>query len=374
MFGYRGEAKASSGGFVAFIPHVRPAQVADLAIGVGGPEKLLTTVMGRARGELLQELHTFSSVNGARALRRAAKRGAEVRMLVNARHISPLKFPRSDGAVQMEAYYARTLLGEHAYQHSKLVSSTRGKMHRPEAVFTNVSLMSTSGKRPDTAVRLTGNSASAVHSYLDASFGTDLTRLAQAADDARRGGVLVNEPQTGISHLSDAMRSLVDTAEHRIQIVSKGIDDADFAARLVQARQRGVDVTMSVREIARDEARVLHEGGVRVIVHPAGYDANRINTIVADDLVLASTAYQWKKMLRQGAPSSRESGVLLAGSDAREAVRMLGATNEGTAINAVARGRHLVSLPRGAEPAVLPRGFEPLEDLLGSWRLVSELH
>lgn len=349
---------------MATIPHVLPARVGDIALGFGAPERLLTTVMGRARGELLQELHTFASPAGHRSLESAIARGVRPELLVNPRNVPYQSLRRFGDSVRAERYFPKSLHGELSYQHSKLLASTKGRLHRPEAVFTNVSLMHDSAHRADMSIRLVGDSAEAAHTYLRASFDTDLSHLSQAAHDARSAGLLVNEPRTGTSHLADAMRSMVDTAEHRIHIVSKGLDDADFAARLVQARERGVDVTLTLRDLARADAIRLHEGGVRVVMQPMRTMSSRINMLVADDLALASTSYQWTPMLTHGGATSRESGVLLAGRDAARAVKMLGKTSEGAVALA------------GAEAlahATLPEGFVAIGDILKSTRLIVHL-
>ncbi len=349
---------------MATIPHVLPARVGDIALGFGAPERLLTSVMQRARGDMLQELHTFASPTGHRAMEAAIARGVQPQLLVNPRNV-PYQALRPFGdAVRTERYFPKSLHGELSYQHSKLLSSSSGRFRRPEAVFTNVSLMPDSAYRSDMSVRLLGDSAEAAHTYLAASFDSDLAQLSQAAHDARAAGLLINEPRTGVSHLADAMRSLVDTAEHRIHIVSKGLDDADFAARLVQARSRGVDVTLSLRDLARADAIRLREGGVRVVMQPMRTMSSRINMMVADDLALASTAYQWTPMLTHGGASSRESGVLLAGRDAARAIKQLGKTAEGAVALAGTEGlAHLK----------LPAGFAAIEDVIASTRMIVHL-
>lgn len=351
-------------GNVAIIPGVQPARIAEIAVGRSRPVRLLTEVMGRARGDLLQELHTFSSVTGMQSLQSALRRGARVQLLANPRYVQLRTLPRAGEQLHLHYFHPPAVSGELAYQHSKLVASTRGRFRRPEAIFTNVSLMRDSADRSDVAIRLVGESAQAVDGYLRASFGDDLGRLTQAAQDARRAGILVNEPRTGTTHLADAMRSLVDTAEHRIHIVSKGLDDADFAARLVQARERGVDVTMVLRDLSRRDARTLHQAGVRVVMQPQSSFASRVNMLVADDLALASTSYQWSPMMLRGSATSRESGVLLGGRDARDAITQLQRLAEG--VVALAGTEKLGRV-------ALPAGFSAVEDALASTRLVAAL-
>jgi hypothetical protein len=124
------------------------------------------------------------------------------------------------------------------------------------------------------------------------------------------------------------------------------------------------------------------------VLEPAGAEASRMNVVLADDDVLASTAYEWSRMLghaagHEGTPLSRDSGVLLGGADAARAEAALRATDVGGTALRLLDARMAIPPAAGTAGAhdgagavqLLARdlGYQPVDDAAAAGRLVAAL-
>lgn len=373
-----------------------------IAVGARSAERLLTETMSSSRGHVVQELHTLVSQPGERALLDTARAGSSVDLILHPRirlgagfEGAALADAARSGSLASRTYEGATGMAS-TYPHSKLLAASASVDHaEPVAAFTNVSLAPTSAARQDVTIRFGGDAARATRDVLDATIAGDLPRMTSAIDDARRAGVLINDASVGRNHLGRAMYDMVDNARERLVIVSKGLDDETFARHVVAARQRGVDVSLSLRDIAKPSADILHEGGVRTMLHPTGGEQARINVMIADDTALASTSYQWRNMLGDPATgagiTSRESGVVLRGADRAELERQLAMTEAGgMALPPTSLDASLLPADAAARGGVLAHdnawdalrelrgskglsGFTSLDRSLGTRRIVSHL-
>jgi hypothetical protein len=165
--------------------------------------------------------------------------------------------------------------------------------------------------------------------------GADDARRA-ALEVARDAGVVLNDPELGVRHLDDAMRAVINGAEHKLRVVIKEFLDPAWARDIVRARGRGVDVRVTTRQIDDASHAILRAGDVPIgplpLTGPPGIWRHELadkltwrrlhfNAVSADDdaRMVVGTRYFWEPS-KPGDRIARESGVVLAG-DGAAAVR-----------------------------------------------------
>lgn len=367
------------------------AHVGELAVGVGRPYDLLTEFVRDARGTLDQELVALHSAGGRQALADALAGGTSVRLLEGA-HVhfafkqrdavgAALRVARAMGQVEVVPYGSGK-----AVQHSKLAArSSSPAGDKEEAIFTNVASITDSASRRDMTVMLQGNTARAAHENIRAALAGDAGGMRLAAEQAARAGLLVQEPMAGVTLLADELERMVGSARRRIVHVGKGIDDETFARSLVAARERGVEVAVVERNMARTSAGIIREGGVAAAVGTGG-TTSRLNILIADDRAVVTTAFPWSPMLGRGAGKpSRETGVVLEGPALAELERQLEVLPEGRALQAMqaaGAGQHATrgwrrmlrpARPGGPSAPLDPKEFLRLDDRRAERILVPRL-
>ncbi|MCW2973015.1 MAG: hypothetical protein JWN72_1288 [Thermoleophilia bacterium] len=305
------------------------AQVGRVVLDSSSARTMVGSAMSDAKGTLFMEMHGFRGSRAEGALGRFLRHGGKLEVLASDKVVADdllranayRDLPTgaldhaAEGADAVAQGRIRFVPYEH-YQHSKMIGSTRGGAGgRPTVLMNNVKVGDMSSSRPDIAVELTGRSADAALDVIRTTIrGGSPARLARKLDAARAVGVLWNDPRAGRTHLADAMHALPDQARESLMVVSKGIDSDAFAHSLVAARQRGVRVGVSVADISRSSAKILREGEVPTYLHAPRAEKTRINLMIADGEVgIASTAYEWDRMLAESADGiyPRESGVVL---------------------------------------------------------------
>ena len=314
------------------------AHVGEVVLDSSSARRMVGDAIEHANGTLFMELHGFKGARPESAFNSFLK-GTDGRVgVLAADHVDAANLTSTrgfipgttrtseaaeaglaDGRISLVHYGGdATDEATRPYQHSKLIASTAGGPDgAPTALFNNVKLTDMGSARPDLAATLVGPTARAAIDVVATSLRGSPPLMRQAIDDARSVGLLFNDPIAGRLHLADGMQQLVANARDSIVLVSKGIDDPAFATSLVEAHRRGVRVGVSVRDLARSSAKILHEGGVPVVLHPSRAPASRVNLLMADgETAIASTAYQWDRQLGHAADGRipRDSGIVLQGT------------------------------------------------------------
>ncbi len=114
----------------------------------------------------------------------------------------------------------------------------------------------------------------------------------EVGPDAVPTTVLVNVPGTGHYPISEAIETLMERAERRIDIVNPYVSDKPLIDRLVAAAERGVAVRIVIpgkptppypAAAFRHSYPRLLEAGVTIVAHP---DMAHAKVMVADDSAL----------------------------------------------------------------------------------------
>ncbi len=126
----------------------------------------------------------------------------------------------------------------------------------------------------------------------DATIDALFPPLAEAGDGAVPTTVLVNVPGTGHYPISEAIETLMERAERRIDIVNPYVSDRRLIDRLVAAAERGVAVRIVIpgkptppypAAAFRHNYPRLLDAGVTIVAHP---DMAHAKVMVADDSAL----------------------------------------------------------------------------------------
>ena len=75
----------------------------------------------------------------------------------------------------------------------------------------------------------------------------DAERIVAAADNARQYGIVVNDPQFGVWHLSEDVTDLVRSARHRLIVASKRVEAPGLIADINAVKRAGVPARGSYR-------------------------------------------------------------------------------------------------------------------------------
>jgi len=151
--------------------------------------------------------------------------------------------------------------------------------------------------------------------------------MRSAAEAAAQQGVLINDPRTGTSVLTEQMRATITGAVRgeTVHVVAKGIDDPQMTKLIADAKGRGVNVDVYVRDIAPVDAEMLERAAVPTRVIGGVFPGWRINMISGPRDATLGTAFLWTDMTGVTGISSRDIGLLVQG-DAQ--TQVMAAVNE----------------------------------------------
>jgi phosphatidylserine/phosphatidylglycerophosphate/cardiolipin synthase-like enzyme len=154
--------------------------------------------------------------------------------------------------------------------------------------------------RYEVSVGFTGDAAEAMSEVTRSRASHDAARIVAAADNARQYGILVNDPQFGVWHLTDEVNDLVRNARHRLIVASKRVEEPGIMADIAAAKRDGVPVGQYRRSaLAFVEAR---------------RDQLHANIVIADDRAYIGSGHLTKRVLTGGGSNgrvSRELGVVI---------------------------------------------------------------
>lgn len=162
-----------------------------------------------------------------------------------------------------------------------------------DAVVTTAAFAPRTPGRYEVSVRFQGDAAAAMSEVTRSRASGDAERIVAAAADARRNGILLNDPQYGIWHLSDEVTNLVRSARQRLIVASKRVEEPGIIADIEAARQSGVPVAQSKYR----KQLPLHA-----------------NIVIADDRAYIGSGHLTKRVLTGGGSNgriSRELGVII---------------------------------------------------------------
>ncbi|MCW2961340.1 MAG: hypothetical protein JWM90_1727 [Thermoleophilia bacterium] len=357
-----------AGGFD--IARASSAAIGSVVVGAGTPERALLDVVRAGDGHLFMDVMQFRGRAADAALASGLQRGGSMDMLASPLLLRDTYATRpaladfqASGDLRVHPYVnlAAADGAPDAWQHSKLLAREGGS--GDAAWFGNIVSHDVSSGLVDSFIQLNGATRDAAIDVARAWRDGARPRLTEATDAARRGGLLINDAAVRANHLSEALDGLVDSAQRRITWVTKGIDDPTTVDALVNARRRGVDVSIVVQKLSREDAKALKAGQVPVVLASAQQTASRINLLVADDVGILSSAYPTSSVLRpdaSGHTAGRESGILIRGDGLDRVVAAVRETSEG-AMAWREPGARVSPFPDGSHFAA--QGFQLLTDV-----------
>ncbi len=173
------------------------------------------------------------------------------------------------------------------YDHRRNPRKVHAKAwHIDEAgVLSTASLLKSKVRTFDATAITSGETARLARRVTQTAFDGDVKALRLAAEEARLGGILLNDPAVGIRHLRQGMDEVIGSAQTELVLAFKIISDKGFARMLAAKAASGVKVTLLTRpfEMTPAVARILRNSKVRLIEDPIG--AMHANMVIADKQV-----------------------------------------------------------------------------------------
>lgn len=163
------------------------------------------------------------------------------------------------------------------------------------AVVTTAALAKKTPLRFEVGAAFDGPAARAMSELTRATATADTPAIQAAAARAQQFGIVVNDPQHGVWHLTEEVRGMVDGARERLVIATKRLEEPGIMRSIEEAKRRGVDVTVARKVGAGDMP--LHA-----------------NIVIADDAAYVGSGHLTKRVLTGGGSNgriSRELGVMI---------------------------------------------------------------
>jgi hypothetical protein len=177
---------------------------------------------------------------------------------------------------------------EPAKNHAKSVVANAS-----DAVVTTAAFAPRTPGRYEVSVRFQGEAAAAMSEVTRSRASGDAERIVAAAAEARRHGIVLNDPQYGVWHLSESVEDLVRSARHRLIVASKRVEEPGIIRDIQIADEGGVPVALSKYR----KQYPLHA-----------------NIVIADDRAYIGSGHLTKRVLTGGGSNgriSRELGVII---------------------------------------------------------------
>lgn len=162
------------------------------------------------------------------------------------------------------------------------------------AFVTTAAITKGTPKRFEVGATFSGDAGKAMSELTRASATGDADAIRAAADEAQRFGIVVNDAQYGIWKLSEEVRGLISTAEHRLIVSTKRLEEPGILDLIKDAKARGVEVTHSK----------LSGKGLKV----------HSNVVVADNAAYLGSGHLSKRVITGGGSNgrvSRELGLVI---------------------------------------------------------------
>lgn len=312
----------------------------------------LTSMIAGARGSVTGTLFRFSSTPVIESLDDAARaRGIDVDLLHGARATDEgIARPRLGPAgVDFHPYF-----GGASFIHAKAFSADAERLWIGSAALTP-----TTPIRNDISVMMGRGPAAAFERLAAAAARGDVAESRVAARAARDEGVVVNDPQAGVTHLTEAVDGLVASEPEQLLALSKSLRDPTLAAALAQRAREGLPVRVVARDLDPALEAQMHDAGVQVsrVFDPA--HKFHTNAIVGSSGAYVGSAHLTPRALARGGTDevSLEMGAFLTESSAVGTVRdaAMRVQRSGRLMGAV--GKAHARLEYMVRDRVLGRGF-----------------
>ncbi|MCW2925684.1 MAG: hypothetical protein JWM98_3088, partial [Thermoleophilia bacterium] len=281
------------------------ADIANITRSISGLEVALTrtaltdfaTFAKGATSEMVGDMFCLSHADSAKLFADMGKRGVAQRYLADPERVERIATTLEGSGAKLTSYGSMPLKN-----HSK--AYVRDGSH---AFFTTGAFTGLTPKRYEFVSTFQGEAAKAVQAVTDAQIGGDTRAMRDAAKHAASFGILYNDARSGSTFLTDTLFDMVRTAEHRVVVSTKIMDDTRMKKLVADAAARGVDVAFT-------DIRSMGMHG---------------NLVVADDSVYFGTAHMSSRSLgdmRYAYRQSRELGIVQ--HDAKLAHGMLARLDE----------------------------------------------
>lgn len=222
---------------------------------------------------------------------------------------------------------------------ASLVQHAKGWATRQELLFSTASPNARGVGQIDATIRLGPDAAEAFRSAVTSGIGGTDDARRSALEVARTRGVVYNDPELGVRHLDDAMRSIIRGADRELRVMPKEFLDPTWAQDLVASKARGVDVRVVTRQIDDRSYQLLREADIPVapvamsgppgtwrfpIADVVTWRRMHFTAVSADggERVAVGTRYFWEPG-KPGERLAREVGVVLGGADGARTEAML---------------------------------------------------
>lgn len=245
-------------------------------------------------------------------LEQEARRGRAVDLLVNHPILSgwdrseALVAKLRDAGVTVTPYAPDALDGM-ASSHTKLFH-LRGD--HPQTWMHNSVVGPWGKRRTDLAAVISGPAADAAYAVTRAGMTGDAIASGRAVDRAARLGAVFNDPLSDRWYATAAMHDTMALDTPNLDVHVKALDHPATTARIVDAHRDGRRVSVSVRDIAPEDADLLLTAHVPTTMLDTATPNIHHNVVTAGDTTYAGTAYPWSSMAG-GHPllgASRDSG------------------------------------------------------------------
>jgi len=276
----------------------------------------LTNMIAGARSNVTGELFRFSSSPVIDALDDAARlRGVDVQLHHGARASDEaIARPRLGPAgVEFRPYFEGP-----SFIHAKAFSADGERLWIGSAALTT-----TTPIRNDISLMMGRGPATAFERLAAASARGDVPQARSAAAAARDEGVVVNDPQAGVAHLTEAIDGLIANEPDRLLVLSKSLRDPRTAALLARRGRDGLPVQVVARDLDPALEAEMRDAGVTVsrVFDPA--HKFHTNVVVGSSGAYVGSAHLTPRALSRGGTDevSLEMGAYLTDPAAVAQVR-----------------------------------------------------
>ncbi|MCW2923152.1 MAG: hypothetical protein JWM98_556 [Thermoleophilia bacterium] len=259
----------------------------NLRIIAGGPQSLqqMQGIADGAQERLTGDLFTFSAGKVKSAVVNSAARGVDGTFLTDPEHVGVVTGEFGGHPVRIASYK------EFPYKnHGKSFVADRSR-----GLITTGAIVDATAKRGELTALFDGDAARALDDLIIATADDDVDAMRAAATKARGFGIVVNDPRSGVSHLSDEVFGMLDNAKSSLFIATKRYESPVLMEKVKAAEARGVKVT---------------------VTKPPKFHGN---VVIQDDAAAYfGTAHMTKRSLTGGGSNgrlSRELGVVVRDKD-----------------------------------------------------------
>ncbi|MCZ4496157.1 MAG: hypothetical protein JWM25_740, partial [Thermoleophilia bacterium] len=191
-----------------------------------------------AEQSMAGEIFYLNHAPTEQVIREMGERGVSQRYLLDPEKYAPVGKLLDEVGATWKTY------GEVPFKnHAKgFVRETGGEL---EAFITTGAFTSKTAERLEFVTSFKGDAAAALRGVIDAGIGADVKKMAAAAREAAKFGIVVNDSMAGATYLTDSVFDLVKKARENIVVSTKIYSDPRMIKLVDEAAARGVKVRFS---------------------------------------------------------------------------------------------------------------------------------